>query len=360
MRILYGVVGEGMGHATRSKAVIDHLIHDEGHQVEVMVSGRAHDMLQDYFEGVHRIWGLSMRLEDNELKLWSSILDNVKKAFFEGGLPDNIEQYFELTDRFDPECVISDFESWSYFYGKAHDLPVLCIDNIQMMARCSHPKGFLDLHRKDYELAKNFTRAKLPRSTHYYIPTFFYPEVRKPRTTLVPPVLRQAILDAQTSTAGHVLVYQTSTSCTDLPQVLAGVDVPFVVYGYRRDIDGPVTEGNITYKPFDAMGFVDDLASARGVITNGGFTLMSEAVYLRKPVLSIPLTAQFEQALNAHYLEECGYGYGMDVLDDHTLRYFLERLQKYRDNLEGYRQEEGNGVLFQLLDEHLDRIAADV
>ena len=32
MRILYGVVGEGMGHATRSRVVIAHLL-EQGHEV---------------------------------------------------------------------------------------------------------------------------------------------------------------------------------------------------------------------------------------------------------------------------------------------------------------------------------------
>jgi uncharacterized protein (TIGR00661 family) len=44
MRILYGVVGEGMGHAMRSRVLLDHLV--QNHQVQVVVSGRAHDYLQ--------------------------------------------------------------------------------------------------------------------------------------------------------------------------------------------------------------------------------------------------------------------------------------------------------------------------
>lgn len=42
MRILYGVVGEGMGHATRSRVVIEHLL-AAGHRLHVVVSGRAFD-----------------------------------------------------------------------------------------------------------------------------------------------------------------------------------------------------------------------------------------------------------------------------------------------------------------------------
>ena len=35
MRVLYGVVGEGMGHAIRSRVVLEHLF-AQGHEVEIM------------------------------------------------------------------------------------------------------------------------------------------------------------------------------------------------------------------------------------------------------------------------------------------------------------------------------------
>ena len=38
MKILYGVVGEGMGHAMRSRVILEHLLaHD--HEVEIMRRG---------------------------------------------------------------------------------------------------------------------------------------------------------------------------------------------------------------------------------------------------------------------------------------------------------------------------------
>jgi uncharacterized protein (TIGR00661 family) len=44
VKILYGVVGEGMGHAMRSRVVLEHLV-AQGHEVEIMASGRATDFL---------------------------------------------------------------------------------------------------------------------------------------------------------------------------------------------------------------------------------------------------------------------------------------------------------------------------
>ena len=62
MKILYGVVGEGLGHAMRSRVVLEHLI-ASGHEVQVMASGRAVDFLSKRFSGVHQIHGYHMILE---------------------------------------------------------------------------------------------------------------------------------------------------------------------------------------------------------------------------------------------------------------------------------------------------------
>ena len=44
------------------------------------------------------------------------------------------------------------------------------------------------------------------------------------------------------------------------------------------------------------------------MVAGGGFSLLSEAVYLGKPVLAVPLRGQFEQMMNARYLDRKGYG----------------------------------------------------
>lgn len=63
-----------------------------------------------------------------------------------------------------------------------------------------------------------------------------------------------------------------------------------------------------SFAPFSGEGFLDDLRTARAVIAGGGFSLMSEAVSLEEPMLSIPIEDQFEQDLNARYLEQLRYG----------------------------------------------------
>ena len=50
------------------------------------------------------------------------------------------------------------------------------------------------------------------------------------------------------------------------------------------------------------------LKQTKAIITNGGFTVISEALYLKKPIFSIPIKNQFEQALNAKFVEKLGAG----------------------------------------------------
>lgn len=357
MRILYGVVGEGMGHAMRSRVVLEHLV-GQGHEVEIMASGRAVEFLKKRFGDVNQIHGLHIIYEENRVRRGKTLWSNLAQGA--AGIPKNIAAYFELIEGFDPEVVISDFESWTYFYAKAHRLPVLSVDNMQIINRCSHPSEILEGHRADFQIAKAFVKSKLPFCDHYLITTFFKPEIRKKKTTLHPPILRPEILAATSTEGEHVLVYQTAEGHETLVDALAASGLECRIYGLRRGLTEELVEGNLRYRPFSEAGFIADLASARGVIASGGFTLMSEAVYLRKPMLAVPLARQFEQVLNARYVEHLGYGRHAPHLDDaRTIHEFLAAIPGCREKLEGYAQD-GNRDLLAAVDEHLDRAAAGV
>jgi uncharacterized protein (TIGR00661 family) len=355
MKILYGVVGEGMGHAMRSRVVLEHLV-AQGHELEIMASGRATDFLSKRFEGVNRIHGLHMIYEENRVRrgktLWSNVLTGAT------GVPKNINAYFDLIGNFKPDCVVSDFESWAYLYAKAHRLPILSIDNMQIINRCTHDEEILKSHRAEFELTRAFVKGKLPFCDHYLITTFFHPPIRRPHTELVPPILRPEILAATRSRGEHLLVYQTAEGNEALSETLAKTGLECRIYGMRRGITEEQVDRNLHYRPFSEQGFIDDLASSRGVIAGGGFTLMGEAVYLRKPMLAVPLARQFEQVLNARYLERVGFGKGADSLDDpKVVLDFVAAIPACEERLASYEQE-GNALLFRRLDELLDRAQA--
>jgi uncharacterized protein (TIGR00661 family) len=356
MRLLYGVVGEGMGHAIRSRVVLEHLF-EQGHEVEIMASSRAADYMAKRFPEVHRIHGLHIIYDENRVRRGATLFTNVLDG--SAALPSQLRAYFQLVEDFRPEAVISDFESWTYFYAKLHRLPIISIDNMQVMSRCTIDPELVKGIRGQFEVIRAFVASKLPFCDHYMIATFFFPEARKDNTTLVPPILRPEILSATPSDGDHLLVYQTAEGHSDLPRALEELDVPCRIYGMRRDLKEDQVEGNLMYRPFDEATFIEDLASARAVISGGSFTLMGEAVYLHKPMLSVPVVGQIEQVVNSRYLENVGYGRTADHIDVSVLRNFLADQPRLRDNIAKYAQD-GNKIALATLDQLLDRAAAGV
>jgi uncharacterized protein (TIGR00661 family) len=358
MRILYGVVGEGMGHATRSKVVCEHLT-ARGHEVKIVVSGRAHAFLAKTFRDVVEIRGLTIRYVDNRMDRDGTLARNVLAA--PAMLAANVGAYFDKVARFRPDAVISDFDSFAYLFAKRHRVPVMSIDNQQIISRCKLPKFAKQGVKVDYQMIKAFVRAKLPACDHYVVTTFFFPPIRKrcqDDTTLVPPILRAPILEAKKSARSgeHVLVYQTSTSDTKLLDELERVrDTKFIVYGLRHN----ARRGNCTIKEFSEEGFVEDLATARAIVTNGGLSLIGEAIYLGKPVFSVPVRNQYEQILNARYIEELGFGLAAERIEGDLLRLFLREAPKFAGRVAKHRQD-GNRELFHVVDGLLDRFARKV
>jgi uncharacterized protein (TIGR00661 family) len=360
MRILYGVVGEGMGHAMRSRVVLERLF-ELGHEVEIIASGRAVDFLEKRFgdkSDVNRIRGLHIVYEDNEVQRARTLFENVLGGSL--AIPAQIAKYFDLIRDFSPEVVISDFESWTYFYGQAHRLPILSIDNMQILNRCTIPDDVIEGHRADFEISKALVKSKLPFANHYLITTFFFPEIRKDKTTLVKPILRPEILSAKKGKGDHLLVYQTAEGNDELAKTLSETGLECRIYGMRRTIKEEQVEGRLRYRPFSETTFIEDLATAKAVIAGGGFTLMGEAVYLHKPMLSVPVRGQFEQVLNGRYLQRLGYGqYAESLADPREIFSFIEKVPDCARALEGFVQD-GNVDLYRELDAQLDRAAAGV
>ena len=128
------------------------------------------------------------------------------------------------------------------------------------------------------------------------------------------------------------MVYQTSNSFTRLPELLHQLPFHFKVFAYEER-EG--ADGNISYYPRADERFIEEVGGAAWVLTNGGYTLMSEALYLGKPVFSLPVAWQFEQWLNARYLDDLGYGLICDDLREFPakLQQFLVSLDRYRENI---------------------------
>ena len=163
-------------------------------------------------------------------------------------------------------------------------------------------------------------RSLIIKSDKRFINSFFDCELKDKDSVFIKPLLREGIVKAKTSNKDHILVYQTSKSNKKLIEVLQKINRKFIVYGF----DGGKKIGSISFKSISEKEFLKDLISCSAVITNGGSTLISEALFLKKPILSIPIKKQFEQIINAIYLKKLGYGMFVEDANKELIEKFIK------------------------------------
>ncbi len=336
--ILYGVNGEGAGHSTRAKEVLSHLV-ARGHTVHVASFDRGLRNLKEHFD-VTEIFGFRFAYVNNRVRYKRTIAKNLITV---PQAAKSLARLRHLVDECKIDLVITDFEPLTCHVGHKKGLPVISIDNQHCLTNAvvSYPRKY----RRDAAAAKLVTRLMTPRADAYLVISFFTAPVRKRNTFLFPPVLRQEILDATAVEGDHILVYVTSPAPA-LAKLLGSVRGRFVAYGFARE----GLEENILYKRPSLDGFFADLVSARAIVANSGFSLVTEALHLGKPYLAVPVSHQFEQVFNAYWLEKSGYGAYGDTLNKECVEAFLYNLPHYREALAQYPRQ-GNGVLLAKLDE---------
>ena len=334
--ILYGVNGEGAGHSTRAKEVLTHLV-AQGHTVHVASFDRGLQNLKSDFD-VTEIYGFRFAYVNNRVRYKRTIAKNLITV---PQAAKSLHRLEDLVDENQIDLVITDFEPLTCHVGHKRRLPVISIDNQHCLtnAAVSYPKAY----RRDAAAAKIVTRLMTPRANAYLVISFFEAPIRKRNTYLFPPLLRQEILTAKPTQGDHILVYVTSPAPA-LAKLLSSVQARFIAYGFGRE----GTDGNILYKKPSLDGFFADLVSAKAVVANSGFSLVTEALHLGKPYLAIPVSHQFEQIFNAYWLEKSGYGAYWEELNKERIESFLYNLPHYREALAQYPRQGNHSLLTKL------------
>jgi len=345
-RILYSVCGEGMGHAIRTDVILKHLTPE--HDVHIFSSDRAYQYLADRYDNVYEIGGFNTVYEDNRVKNTKTFIQGMK------GLPSDLRNslrlMYSVAKSVKPHIIISDFEIYGNLLAKILRLPLISLDNMHIITQTEIEVS--SQYRTERLAAEGVIRSFINMPRCYLINTYFYPPIKNPqKAKLFPPVLREEIMKLKSEEGQHILVYQTSDSNLKLLDLLKELDEEFIIYGFHKDEQ----DTNLTFKSFNDKEFLQDLATCRAVLTNGGFTLISEALYLKKPVLSVPVKKQFEQILNAIYLDRLGYGEYHEDLEKGDVLKFLKKLEIYRDNIEKNFQHDRNQGITEELDELIQK-----
>lgn len=351
-RIFYSLCGEGLGHAIRSAVVIEFLI-NEGYDLVVFASDRAYDYLNSKFENVYYIGGFNTVYENNSVRNKKTFAYNMKDV--PSDLKNNMSMMYKLAKNFKPDIIVSDFEFYANLLSHMLRIPLISIDNMHVLteAKYSSPNKYI----KDRIFSEAVVHAFIQKADRTLIYSYFYPELKNEDTRYVNPIIRDEIINLKPTVGRHILVYQTSNSNEELIQLLKdNPDKEFIIYGFNMD----KREDNLLFRKFSEKQLYDDFKSAWCVITNGGFSFITEALQLEKPVLSIPVNKQFEQILNAIYIDRLGYGEHHDMINQEILDNFLANITQYRKNIrENFHKLKNNHETLNELKNAIDEVVEE-
>ncbi len=298
MRILYGVQGTGNGHISRCRSLAV-AMQRHGLEVDFLFSGRAAD---GYFDmqafGDYRAYpGLTFVSHDGQVDLWQTLKKNRPRQFWH-----DLQQLdFSGYDK-----VFSDFEPLTAWAAKRQKVPSIGISH-QAAFAYGIPRAGDDLISRT--IMRHYAPVDRAVGLHWF--HFGFP--------ILPPIVDNI---APQSEDGSVLVYLPFESTRAIHELLSrfrGVEF----HCFHPEIHELHAAGNIHYHPQGREAFKVALSRCRGVISNAGFELASEALTLGKKLLLKPLHGQFEQGTNAMTLEMLGLGEVMQSLDPGAVRSWL-------------------------------------
>jgi uncharacterized protein (TIGR00661 family) len=295
-RILYGVHGTGHGHAMQALSVARHFTEHEflfvSHSHGAALLGAEFPVV-DCPNPETPIRGHRVALAATA---WSSFRAKLQTGPLQRRL-------LQVLDRFQPDVLMTDYEYFVPRVARQVGMPCLSLDHQHVITWCRHPIPWA--HYPSY-LATSWAVSRMfTRASDYIVISFFRPPFRPGiKGRVLPPLLRESLLQHQSRDGDHVVAYQGYTTFKRFLPFLRAIPSKVMVYGFNST----GTDGNLEFKKNSEPGFLDDLASCRYVVCGGSMTLLSEALHYGKPVISFPIKGAFEQFINAFYLERLGYG----------------------------------------------------
>jgi len=319
MNIVYGVSGEGLGHVFEAVEVATRL-RLEGHAVRVLTYGdRACTLLKEF--NPTRIAGIHLYFKPEGMSLFDTTLKNLRIFPFYLW---NWRRLKRELRAFQPDAFITAYEPFSTFASHALRRPLISMDNQNELLHLSFASESGTFALKLAQLA---TRVCTYGAAHYVVKSFEKPERGGENVHFVSPVIQTVIRSLQPRVGEHVLVYLTKPN-PDLIGILKKMGGTFVVYCNSRVGE----DGNISYRA-PGEGYLRDLCNCKAIIGTTGFSLIADAIYLKKPYYGVPLRKQFEQTHNARFLSRSGLGAFSENPSAEDLGRFLANLPIYRERL---------------------------
>jgi uncharacterized protein (TIGR00661 family) len=328
VKIAYGVLGYGQGHATRALSVLPLL--ERHHDVMIFASGDAQRAIAPrypVFEVPH------LRYEYNERgkrclfrtagSQWAAASDAIL-----GG--EGLARVMRALLEFSPDVAICDCDPFVHQGAARLGIPRISFDHFGVLAFCRLPMPWSDRVYGARDVA--MYRMLIGNPERIVVSSFFDAPTTRPDVRLVRALVREEVRSTRPRPGEHLLVYLNNGKHQMMPHVedaLRGLGMPVVVYGTERRGD----DGRLSFRAPSGPGFIDDMARATAIFSTAGNQLVAEALHLGKPMF-VMAENTVEQRTNARAIERIGFGRAIEYehVSSRAIRAFLGEADRFREN----------------------------
>lgn len=275
MNIAISFCGEGFGHASRMSAIANEL--KKSHKLTFWCPFQVKSFFEKNYANpeIYSVPLLSLIKNNNKIQVFETIKTNYKNLIFNNKIINDLAQkLIELKI----DVVISDYEPFLAKAAKKAGIPLLLFNHPAIITKFSKL-------RLSYFLSRITANFMMPfyKESNLIISSFYHGDVG--------PIIRKEIKEASIKKEDFILVYLKTSLKDNLLPVLNNL-----------------SNFNFRCFPSNEQDFISSLASCKAVIAPSGHQLISECLYLKKPILVIPEDGQYEQLLNAEMLVKTGLG----------------------------------------------------
>lgn len=306
MKILYGVQGTGNGHISRARSMATEF-NKLGVEVDYLFTSKPKDKMFDMecFGNYKHRTGLTFVTNDGKIKYLKTAAHLKPIQFIHDVMNLNIAEY---------DLIISDYEPITAWAGRYFNVDVVGIGH-QYAFNCNIPKQGNNM------LTNVIMKYFAPTSSEFGLHWHHFNQ------PILPPIVEQ--FDVVPSKIDNKFLVYLGFENT---QTVIDLLEPFTDFDFHIYTSNPidVDSTHITCNPLSKDKFTSDLLDCRGIITNSGFELVSEALTLGKQILVKPIIGQMEQESNAAALEYLNYGDTMSDLNSADISKFLNEDKSLR------------------------------
>jgi uncharacterized protein (TIGR00661 family) len=283
MKILYAIQGTGNGHITRAMEIVP-VLWKKG-SVDVLISGTSADISLPFpvkykYKGLSFIFGKSGGVD-----VWNTYLKMNSLRFLREVSNFPIGDY---------DLVISDFEPISAWASVLAKRPSVGLSNQIATLHPLAPKP-----KKSDLLGKLILERYAPTTYNY---GYHFKSIDK---NVYTPIIRKEVREYKITNKSHYTVYLPSYDDERIIKHLKKFkDIEWQIFSKHNH--KKYAHKNLLIQPLDKDLFLKSMASSAGVLCNAGFGTASEALFMKKKLLVIPMKTQYEQQCNAAMLKSMG------------------------------------------------------